>query len=429
MDIKELYSIFLQYRIICTDTRKIVKDSLFFALKGESFNGNKFANDALEKGCAFAIIDEEEYNKSDKYILVDDVLSTLQYLAKYHRKQLHIPFIGITGTNGKTTSKELINSVLSKKFKTHATKGNLNNHIGVPLTILDIDDNAEIAIIEMGANHPKEIDMLCNIADPDYGIITNIGKAHLEGFGSFQGVINTKKELYDYIEKKGGSIFINRNDELLMGISEGINKYTYGDQPEADSKGKYVQASPYMVMELHSKKGILYICSKLIGDYNYYNAMAAACIGRFFKIDDLKIKEAIESYIPSNNRSQLIKTDNNTLIVDAYNANPTSMTAAIDNFTYIGGSKKTLILGDMLELGGDSEKEHGNIINLLLKNNFKEVYLVGMNFCKSSENHNYRIFENISDLLNFLKERSIKGHTILLKGSRGIKLEECIKLL
>ncbi len=429
MDIKELYSIFLKHRIICTDTRKIINDSLFFALKGECFDGNMFAREALKQGCAFAIIDDKQYQFDDRYILVDDVLATLQNLAKHHRKQLNIPFIGITGTNGKTTSKELINSVLSKKFRTHATKGNLNNHIGVPLTILEIDNNTEIAIIEMGANHPQEIEILCNIADPDYGIITNIGRAHLEGFGSFQGVINTKKELFNYIYKKSGSIFINSDDKLLMDISKGIHKFTYGSKLGADSKGKYIQASPYMVMELHSTKGILYVCSKLIGDYNYHNAMSAACIGRFFDIDDIKIKEAIESYIPSNNRSQLIKTNNNTLIVDAYNANPTSMIAAIKNFTNITNNTKSLILGDMLELGKNSKEEHEKIITLLLEKKLKNVYLVGDIFYSLSSKHDYNIFKNIFELLYFLKNNPIKEQTILLKGSRGIKLEECIKLL
>lgn len=429
MDINKLYSLFLKHPIVCTDSRSIVKGSIFFALKGESFNGNKFANNAIEEGCAFAIIDEKKYKQSEKQILVYDVLETLQELASFHRKQLNIPFIGITGTNGKTTTKELINAVLSKKFKTHATRGNLNNHIGVPLTILEIPQDTEIAIIEMGANHPKEIAHLCKIANPDYGIITNIGRAHLEGFGSFEGVINTKKELYEHIKMSEGSIFINREDNLLMDISEGIKKYTYGNRIDADSKGKYLQASPFMVMELHSKRGILYVRTKLIGNYNYENAMAAACIGRYFKIDDLEIKEALESYIPSNNRSQLMKTDDNVIIVDAYNANPTSMTASVCNFAQIQAKNKALILGDMLELGNVSEEEHNKIINLLKETGYSSVFLVGTHFYNSSIEHNFNKFYNIEDLLVYLESSPIKEHTILLKGSRGIKLEKCIKLL
>jgi len=429
MDINKLYSLFLKHPIICTDTRNIVEGSIFFALKGESFNGNKFANDAIDKGCAWAIIDQIEYKKSDKHILVDDTLTTLQELAKHHRNQLNIPVIGITGTNGKTTTKELINKVLSKKFKTHATQGNLNNHIGVPLTILETPKDTEIAIIEMGANHPEEIAHLCKIANPDYGIITNIGRAHLEGFGSFEGIIKTKKELYDHIRKSNACLFVNYNDKLLMGISEGIKRYTYGNTLDANSKGRFLQASPFMVMELHSKKGILYVRTQLIGNYNFENAMAAACIGRYFDINDLEIKDAIESYTPSNNRSQLMKTDDNIIIVDAYNANPTSMTASVNNFSQLKAKNKSLILGDMLELGNVTKKEHDNIINLLIDNKHCNVYLVGDIFYNTTINHDYKKFKEVDELIVYLKENPIKGHTVLLKGSRGIKLEKCIKLL
>lgn len=429
MDICKLYSLFLKHPKICTDTRDIVKGSMFFALKGESFNGNKFAEDAINKGCAWAIIDEPKYKTSDKHILVNDTLETLQELATYHRNQLNIPVIGITGTNGKTTTKELIHKVLSKKYKTHATKGNLNNHIGVPLTLLDTPKDTEIAIIEMGANHSGEIAILAKIANPNYGIITNIGRAHLEGFGSFEGIKKTKKELYDHIYNSNGLLFINNDDELLMSISEDIKKYSYGTTIEADSKGKFLQASPFMVMELHSKKGILYVRSKLIGKYNFENAMAAACIGRYFNIDDLDIKEALESYVPSNNRSQLMKTDNNILIIDAYNANPTSMAASVNNFSEIKAKDKSLILGDMLELGEVSETEHEKIINLLIKNNCNNVYLVGDYFYNTAINHSFKKFKTVEELIGYLNQNSINGHTILLKGSRGIRLEQCIKLL
>jgi UDP-N-acetylmuramoyl-tripeptide--D-alanyl-D-alanine ligase len=429
MDIYKLYSLFLKHPKICTDTRNIVKDSIFFALKGESFNGNKFAEQAINEGCAYAVIDQKEYHKSEKYILVEDTLTTLQELAMYHRQQLNIPIIGITGTNGKTTTKELINIVLSKKYKTHATKGNLNNHIGVPLTILDTPKDTEIAIVEMGANHPGEIALLSKIANPNYGIITNIGRAHLEGFGSFEGILKTKKELYDHIKQSKGYLFINQEDELLINISKEIKRFTYGNNINADSKGKFLQASPFMVMELHSKKGILYVRSKLIGNYNFDNAMAAAAIGRYFKINDLEIKSAIESYIPSNNRSQLMKTDNNIVIVDAYNANPTSMTASINNFFHIKANKKSLILGDMLELGNVSKIEHENIIKLLNENNFNNVYLVGNIFYNTEIKHCFKKFKEVKELVDYLKNNPIKDNTVLIKGSRGIKLEKSIEQL
>jgi UDP-N-acetylmuramoyl-tripeptide--D-alanyl-D-alanine ligase len=429
MDIYKLYSLFLKHPKICTDTRNIVKDSIFFALKGESFNGNKFAEQAINEGCAYAVIDQKEYHKSEKYILVEDTLTTLQELAMYHRQQLNIPIIGITGTNGKTTTKELINIVLSKKYKTHATKGNLNNHIGVPLTILDTPKDTEIAIVEMGANHPGEIALLSKIANPNYGIITNIGRAHLEGFGSFEGILKTKKELYDHIKQSKGYLFVNHEDELLINISKEIKRFTYGNNINADSKGKFLQASPFMVMELHSKKGILYVRSKLIGNYNFDNAMAAAAIGRYFKINDLEIKSAIESYIPSNNRSQLMKTDNNIVIVDAYNANPTSMTASINNFFHIKANKKSLILGDMLELGNVSKIEHENIIKLLNENNFNNVYLVGNIFYNTEIKHCFKKFKEVKELVDYLKNNPIKDNTVLIKGSRGIKLEKSIEQL
>lgn len=428
MNIKDLYLIYLENPIICTDTRKIIKGALFFALQGESFNANSFASKAIDDGCSYAIIDQIEYKTSDKHILVKDVLTCLQELASYHREQINIPIIGITGTNGKTTTKELIRSVLSSKFKTYATEGNLNNHIGVPLSILSIRNEHEIAIIEMGANHPREIAELCNIAKPNYGIITNIGKAHLEGFGSFENLKNTKKELYDYIENKGEMLFVNKDNALLYDLSSNIKRYTYGSEG-ADSNARYTQASPFLVMELISNKGILYVKTKLIGAYNYENVLAAATIGRFFNIDDIDIKQSLEAYNPSNNRSQLKKTDKNILILDAYNANPSSMSASIKNFKDIDAENKAMILGDMLELGEDSYKEHQAIINLLKEYLFENVYLVGEEFFKQQCPNNFMKFEKTSDLLSFLKENSLTKHTILIKGSRGIKLEACIELL
>jgi UDP-N-acetylmuramoyl-tripeptide--D-alanyl-D-alanine ligase len=428
MQIKDIYSIFLQYPSICTDTRKINKGDIFFALKGESFNGNKFAKKAIKEGCSFAIIDEKKYKTSEKHILVKNVLTCLQELASFHRDQLKIPIIGITGTNGKTTTKELIRAVLEVKFKTYATEGNFNNHIGVPLSILSINSNHEIAVIEMGANHQHEIAQLTNIAKPNFGIITNIGKAHLEGFGSFENLKNTKKELYDYIEEHGDLLFVNNDNEMLTDMSSQIKRFTYGSK-EADSKAKYTQASPFLIMELVSHRGLLYIKTRLIGGYNYENVLAAASIGRYFKIDDIDIKKSLETYTPSNNRSQLKKTERNTLILDAYNANPTSMTAAIINFREIKDKNKALILGDMLELGEESNKEHKLIIKLIKENKFKNIFLVGSEFFKHECPDYVKKFEKTEDLIELLKNEPIDNHTILIKGSRGIKLEDCIDIL
>lgn len=428
MQIKDIYSLFLKTPSICTDTRKINKGDIFFALKGESFNGNKFANKAIEEGCSFAIIDEEEYKTSEKYILVKDVLKCLQELASYHRDQLNIPIIGITGTNGKTTTKELIRTVLETKFNTYATEGNFNNHIGVPLSLLSINTEHEIAVIEMGANHQHEIAELANIAKPNFGIITNIGKAHLEGFGSFENLKNTKKELYDYIDAHEGLLFVNSDNELLSDMSSTIRKFTYGSN-QADSKAKYTQAAPFLVMELISPKGLLYVKTKLIGGYNYENALAAASIGRYFRIDDLEIKKALETYTPSNNRSQLKKTKRNTLILDAYNANPTSMKASILNFKEIKDKNKALILGDMRELGTESNKEHKQIIKLLEDSKFQKVYLVGPEFFKQDCSICVKKFEKTEELIELLISEPLDNHTILIKGSRGIKLEDCIDIL
>lgn len=428
MQIKDIYSLFLQNPSICTDTRKINKGDIFFALKGESFNGNKFADKAIKEGCSFAIIDEEEYKTSEKHIIVKNVLTCLQELASYHRDQIKIPIIGITGTNGKTTTKELIRSVLQTKFNTYATEGNFNNHIGVPLSLLSINSKHEIAVIEMGANHQHEIAELANIAKPNFGIITNIGKAHLEGFGSFENLRNTKKELYDYIDANKGLLFVNSDNDLLSDMSSNIRKFTYGSN-KADSKAKYTQAAPFLVMELISPKGLLYVKTKLIGGYNYENALAAASIGRYFKIDDLEIKKALETYTPSNNRSQLKKTKRNTLILDAYNANPTSMKASILNFKEIKDKNKAIILGDMLELGDESNKEHELIIKLFKDNNLGKIFLVGPIFFKQDCSSYVKKFEKTEELIKFLKDEPLDNHTILIKGSRGIKLEDCIDIL
>ena len=422
----ELYQLFQKYPIVVTDTRKIVSNSIFFALKGANFNGNQFAAQALEKGAAYAVIDEKEYAIDDRFVLVDDVLKALQDLAREHRRALHIPILAITGTNGKTTTKELVNEVLKCKFTTYATQGNLNNHIGVPLTLLAMTQETEFGVVEMGANHPEEIKFLCEIAEPDYGMITNVGKAHLEGFGSFEGVKKTKKELYDYLQGRG-KVFVNCENQHLRGMLNEQETITYGDSEQADSKAKFLQAEPYLILELRSPIGKLYVKTKLIGAYNFENALAALTVGRYFKIPEVEMKKALEKYTPSNNRSQLQKTEKNVLFLDAYNANPSSMQVAINNFANLKMKNKLLILGDMLELGDDSIKEHQALLDLLEEKELKAVYLVGDIF--TSINRNYKAFKTTDQLLKELKENEIKNHYILIKGSRGIKLEKVIEKL
>lgn len=422
----ELYQLFQKYPIVVTDTRKIVSNSIFFALKGANFNGNQFAAQALEKGAAYAVIDEKEYAINDRFVLVDDVLKALQDLAREHRRALHIPILAITGTNGKTTTKELVNEVLKCKFTTYATQGNLNNHIGVPLTLLAMTQETEFGVVEMGANHPEEIKFLCEIAEPDYGMITNVGKAHLEGFGSFEGVKKTKKELYDYLQGRG-KVFVNCENQHLRGMLNEQETITYGDSEQADSKAKFLQAEPYLILELRSPIGKLYVKTKLIGAYNFENALAALTVGRYFKIPEVEMKKALEEYTPSNNRSQLQKTEKNVLFLDAYNANPSSMQVAINNFANLKMKNKLLILGDMLELGDDSIKEHQALLDLLEEKELKAVYLVGDIF--TSINRNYKAFKTTDQLLKELKENEIKNHYILIKGSRGIKLEKVIEKL
>lgn len=428
MNIKEIYSVYLEHSTICTDTRKIVKDSLFFALKGDNFNGNTFADKALELGCSFAIVDEDIDFKSDRIIKVDDVLTCLQDLARYHRDQIKIPIIGITGTNGKTTTKELIFSVLSTKFKTFATAGNLNNHIGVPLSILSIKDEHEIAIIEMGANHPYEIAFLCTISKPNLGVITNIGKAHLEGFGNIETVTETKKALYNHLNANDGIIFYNQSNDILSKLEKTCKTFSYGSV-DSDNKGELISSSPYLVLELLSKKGHLLVKTNLIGSYNFENVMAAVSIGHYFDIDDMNIKKALENYIPSNHRSQLIKTQNNTIIMDSYNANPTSMKAAIENFTNMTFKNKSLLLGDMFELGENSDDEHRNIIKLIEDGTYTNIFLVGNHFFNIDSSISIHKFEETNQLLEYLSENKIQDQIILIKGSRGMKLERCLDFL
>ena len=417
MTIKEIYNIFLQNPSICTDTRKIEKGSIFFALKGDNFNGNKFASQALDKGCVFAIIDEKKH-QMPKTILVNDVLETLQELATYHRNQLTIPVVGITGTNGKTTSKELINTVLSSEMNCYSTKGNLNNHIGVPLSLLKIKSTHEIAIIEMGANHKDEINFLCNISKPTHGVITNIGSAHLQGFKNLQGVIETKKELYNFLKEKNGHLFVNKDDKLLLRLSGGIDRTTYGNN--GDYKGMITKNTPFISVEFNG----LELSSNLIGDYQFNNIMLSICIGNYFKITNENIKTAIEDYSPTNNRSEIVETKNNTLILDAYNANPSSMSAMLNSFSKQNYDNKLCILGDMLELGEYSELEHKSIVNLCEKLGLKCIY-VGEEFNKVHSN----AFLSRVELEENLQKNPIKNMNILLKGSRGIGLEKLEKYL
>ncbi len=424
MKTEEIYSLFIQHPQISTDTRKIIPDSIFFALKGASFNGNLFAAEALEKGAAFAIVDEPVESSDSRIIRVDDVLKSLQDLAAFHRKKLALPVLAITGTNGKTTTKELTAAVLSKKYRLIFTQGNLNNHIGVPLTLLQLDQTHEMAVIEMGANHPGEIDTLCRIASPDFGLITNVGKAHLEGFGSFEGVIQTKTEMYRFLKEKNGRCFVNADNDILCNKLEGLSASRYGSSDDCDLCGEAASTDYFLTVKARFQKGWLYLKSKLIGAYNTENILAAACIGQFFNVDPLAIQEAIAAYTPSNNRSQLIESSSNTIIMDAYNANPTSMMAALKNFVSIEKSNKVLILGDMLELGEASITEHQRIVDFVSQYPFDEIILVGNNFAETQRDKKIKEFKHVELLSDYLTKQPLKNKLILMKGSRGISLEK-----
>lgn len=426
--IQELYSVFVKHPKVSTDTRKITPNSLFFALKGDSFDGNQFAETALNLGASYAVIDDEKKYHGDKYILVEDVLTCLQQLATYHRKQLKSIIIAITGSNGKTTTKELIKKVLEKKYRTLATQGNLNNHIGVPLTLLSITPEIELAIVEMGANHVGEIAMLCNIAQPDYGMITNIGKAHIGEFGSFENIIKAKTELYTYIKSNGKKIFVNAEDALLMKHARDIDQITYGTRSNAYCRSELVEVNPFLKIVYENQP----IQSKLIGTYNFDNITLAICIGKYFGIGIADIKNAIEEYVPSNNRSQIVKTKSNEIVLDAYNANPSSMMVAIQNFYQMKGDDKWLILGDMLELGQYEVEEHKSIIKLIESKKFKHVILVGNRFDKAvlELGSNFPVFKTSDELLNVISHQyRIKDALILIKGSRGMKLERVVDSL
>lgn len=441
MNIPELYEIYQQYSSVQTDTRKLQKGDLFFALRGPNFNANAFAEAAIANGAAYAIIDDDAYAHIAGAILVDDTLQTLQQLALFHRNQLSIPFIAITGSNGKTTTKELTHAVLSRAYKTYTTAGNLNNHIGVPLTILSIKKDAEMAIIEMGANHPGEIAGYCSYALPTHGLITNCGKAHLEGFGSFEGVKKAKGELYDHLRENNGTAFVMRDYDYLRTMSRGISHIVaYGSAdhqavkepvspasfPEPELTGEALQDQAYLQVIVN--KGLTrerLIRSRLVGAYNLPNILAALTIGKYFQVDEEKMIQALEDYTPSNNRSQLIKKDGYTIILDAYNANPSSMRAAIENFQQIEAENKMLVLGAMAELGADSLEEHQRIIDLIRGYPWKEVILVGGDFVKL--NPPFRTFNNAAEAGKWLKAQSFGNAYLLIKGSRSAGMEKTLE--
>lgn len=426
MTTEELYKIYLEYPSVQTDTRKLQKGDLFFALKGPNFNANEFAQKAINAGAAYAVIDDEQYAVEGKTIVVSDVLISLQQLAKHHRQQFKIPFIAITGSNGKTTTKELIHVVLSSAFKTYTTEGNLNNHIGVPLTILKIKQDAEIAVIEMGANHLREIASYCTIALPTHGLITNCGKAHLEGFGSEEGVRKGKGELYDHLRAHDGTAFIMWDYPYLRAMSKSIpHIYIYGTN-DADIVGNVLQSDQYLEVEFQKGfKGTIH--TNLVGDYNLPNVLAAVAVGKYFNVDEEKIKSSIESYTPTNSRSQLLQKNSNRIILDAYNANPTSMKAAIENFAKTEGNEKILALGAMAELGADSLKEHDDIIKEIDKHQWKDVILVGGDFMKVD--HTYRKFNSPTEAGEFIQNIKPQNAFFLIKGSRSMQMEKLLDYL
>ena len=427
MTISELYELFLHHPKVTTDSRNCPRGSLFFALKGDKFDGNQFAEKALSTGCSFAVIDNPAYAQGDRTILVGDVLKTLQQLATRHRKAIGCPIIGITGTNGKTTSKELLAAVLSTKYNLLYTEGNLNNHIGVPLTLLRLTHEHEMAVIEMGASHPGDIKELVEIAQPNYGIITNVGQAHLEGFGSFEGVIKTKGEMYDYIRRTKGKIFINQDNKYLTDIAKGIEQITYGSDETAFAWGCPVSCNPCLTFEWRQQGKIHTVETHLIGTYNLDNALVAIAVGRFFKIPAERISRAIAAYEPTNNRSQFKKTDSNELIIDAYNANPSSMKVALDNFATMQVSPKAIILGDMHELGPASDELHAEIVEKVKAGNYDKVFLCGEQFQKAGKD--FATFATTEELLEALKANPLKGYHVLIKGSHSMALEKSIEVL
>lgn len=427
MDISHIHNLFLKCNAVSIDTRKIEPNSMFFAIKGDNFDANTFAKEALEKGASYVIIDNEDYFVDQRTILVENSLTALQELAKFHRQYLKLPIIALTGSNGKTTTKELINVVLSKKYDTKATVGNLNNHIGVPLTLLSFTSETEMGIVEMGANHKKEIEFLCELAKPDFGYITNFGKAHLEGFGGVEGVIQGKSEMYDYLSENNKMAFINLEDSIQVEKSKKMNSYSFGvNKEEADVNINSVTANPFVEISFSN----FLIKTHLIGLYNANNINAALTIGKYFGVDDLDIKEALEGYIPENNRSQLLSKGTNRIILDAYNANPSSMAVAIANFLQLDNSSKIMILGDMFELGKESPQEHEAIVNSLLNQDEVVCYFIGKEFhANQVDKNNFHFYESFELFSDYLKNIKIENSSILIKGSRGMALERTLDFL
>ena len=427
MSIIDLYDLFIHNPQITTDSRNCPKGSIFFALKGDKFDGNQYAGKALASGCVYAVIDNPDYYIGERTILVDNVLKTLQQLAHHHRKVLGLPIIGITGTNGKTTTKELLAAVLSTKFNLLYTEGNFNNHIGVPLTLLRVTHDHEMAVIEMGASHPGDIKELVDIVHPNYGIITNVGRAHLEGFGSFEGVIRTKGELYDYIRRSKGKIFIKKENEYLQSIAKGIEQITYGNGDDAFASGQVVSCDPFLVFNWKQQGKLHTVETHMIGSYNLDNVLAAVAVGRFFKIPAERISRAIAAYEPTNNRSQFKKTDNNELIIDAYNANPSSMKVALDNFITMPVQPKAIILGDMRELGPTSDELHAEVVEQIKKGQFDKVFLCGEHFSKVGKE--FSPFATTEAMVEELRKQPLKGYHILIKGSHSMGLEKLADIL
>lgn len=432
ISIPDLYQIFLQNPRISTDSRNINPGCVFFALKGDNFNGNAYAMQALEKGASFAVIDEPAVATDSRCLLVDDVLSALQHLARHHREQLTIPVIAITGSNGKTTTKELLGAVLAARYRTFSTSGNLNNHIGVPLSLLSITKDHEMAVIEMGANHQKEIALLCELALPSHGIINNVGKAHLEGFGGFEGVKKGKGELYDFLAKYNGTVFINAGNTHLAEMAAKANvteQITYGTSGKVYCKGELISSQPFLTVQWSCEERQGTIHSQLIGEYNFENILAAVCIGNYFMVDAEKINRAIESYVPDNSRSQVVLKGTNKIILDAYNANPTSMAAALKNFDALPDKHKIIFLGDMAELGNESEQEHQAIAGLLNNMQVDELILVGKHFSRVTITKVCQRFLTADEAAAYAKQKKITDTTLLIKGSRSSKMEKVFEVL
>ena len=427
MELNQIHQLFLECSVASTDTRHIQQNSLFFALNGPSFNGNSFAHQALESGAKYAVIDEVVHPTDERFILVDDALETLQNLARFHRDYLGLPIIALTGSNGKTTTKELIHAVLKPHFKTVATVGNLNNHIGVPLTLLSMTAETEIGIVEMGANHAKEIAMLCEIAQPNVGYITNFGKAHLEGFGSEDGVVKAKSELYDYLKSNSGLIILNSDDaKQVAQVGDYDTVYTFSETSETSVNVKLIATQPFLSVALKNST----IKTHLVGAYNFNNSAAALTIGAYYNLTLLQLKEGIESYVPTNNRSQIIQQHSNEILLDAYNANPSSMEVALENFKGIQNSQKIAILGDMFELGSTSAKEHLGVVSQAISTKGCMFYFVGTRFFEQkTDDPKLQFFETFQDLQLHLEQSTISNTSVLIKGSRGMALERVLELI